>query len=243
MSLMDFVVSPTVCGRNVTDFWGCDAHETQIRCPNEVDGDTRIWRTRRGLNLSSIKLPRPWSPWESSPSRKIPMVEPGIEPRNLVISSQKLWPLDHEAGQFSKTRKKSHIEFGKTSFKAAVNNPKYKHARVCVCINIYGSLFCAQEASCSVALWSCRTSLWMVTRDQVQVLLLDASWRCISIPQLDVILWGTHNLRNTETLHCIFVTKVKWTQYKTNITVFYLQIMFLSSSFRWLGLVNIQSTR
>jgi hypothetical protein len=32
------------------------------------------------LNLSSAKLPRPWSPWESSPSRKKPMVEPGIEP-------------------------------------------------------------------------------------------------------------------------------------------------------------------
>ena len=29
------------------------------------------------------------------PTRKIPMVEPGIE---LVISSQKLWPLDYEAG-------------------------------------------------------------------------------------------------------------------------------------------------
>ena len=32
------------------------------------------------LNLKSTNLPRPWSPWESSPTRKIPMVEPGIEP-------------------------------------------------------------------------------------------------------------------------------------------------------------------
>jgi hypothetical protein len=32
------------------------------------------------LNLSATKLPRPWSPWESSPSRKNPLVEPGIEP-------------------------------------------------------------------------------------------------------------------------------------------------------------------
>jgi len=32
------------------------------------------------LNLNSTNLPRPWSPRESSPSGKIPTVEPGIEP-------------------------------------------------------------------------------------------------------------------------------------------------------------------
>ena len=37
------------------------------------------------LNLISTNLPRPWSPREST--------------RDLMISSQKLWPLDHEAGQ------------------------------------------------------------------------------------------------------------------------------------------------
>jgi hypothetical protein len=39
---------------------------------NEVPGGA--------LNLSATKLPSPWSPWESSPTRKIPTVEPGIEP-------------------------------------------------------------------------------------------------------------------------------------------------------------------
>jgi hypothetical protein len=38
-SLMDFVVSPPGCGRSVTDFGGWDAHEAQLRCPDEVDGD------------------------------------------------------------------------------------------------------------------------------------------------------------------------------------------------------------
>jgi hypothetical protein len=47
MSLMEFVVSPAVCGRSVTYFWGWDAHETQLRCPDEVDGDT--WSTRMDL--------------------------------------------------------------------------------------------------------------------------------------------------------------------------------------------------
>jgi hypothetical protein len=78
MSLMDFVVSPPGCGRSVTDFWGWDAHKAQLRCPDEVDSDTWIWSTSRGLNLSSTKLPRPWSPWESSPSRKNPHGRTGI---------------------------------------------------------------------------------------------------------------------------------------------------------------------
>jgi hypothetical protein len=39
MSLMDFVVSPPGCGLSVTDFYVWDAHEAQLRCPDEVDGD------------------------------------------------------------------------------------------------------------------------------------------------------------------------------------------------------------
>jgi hypothetical protein len=48
MSLMDFVVSPPGCGRSVTDFWGWDAREARLRCPDEVGGD--IWSARKGLN-------------------------------------------------------------------------------------------------------------------------------------------------------------------------------------------------
>jgi hypothetical protein len=50
------------------------------------------------LNLSSTKLPRPWSPWESSPSRKNPHGRTENRTRYLFFNSQKLWPLDHEAG-------------------------------------------------------------------------------------------------------------------------------------------------
>jgi hypothetical protein len=94
----DLVVSPTGCGRSVTDFWDWDAHEARLRCPDEVSGDTWIWSTRRGLNLSSTELPRPWSPWESSISRKNLHCRAGNLTRDLMISSPKLWPLDHEAG-------------------------------------------------------------------------------------------------------------------------------------------------
>jgi hypothetical protein len=93
------VVSPPGCGRSVTDFWGWDAHEAQLRCPDEVDGDTWIWSTRRGVNLSSTKLPRPWSQWESSLSRKNPHDRAVNRTRDLMISSQKLWPLDHEVSR------------------------------------------------------------------------------------------------------------------------------------------------
>ena len=36
MSFVDFVVLPPGHGRSVTDFWGWDAHETQLRCPDGV---------------------------------------------------------------------------------------------------------------------------------------------------------------------------------------------------------------
>jgi hypothetical protein len=105
MSLRDFVVSPPGCDRSVTDFWGWDAHEARLRCPGEVDGDIWIWsgwwymdmkwmviygyEVPGGvLNLRSTKLPRPWSPWEYSPSRKNPHGWTGNRTRDLIISSQ-----------------------------------------------------------------------------------------------------------------------------------------------------------
>ena len=99
MSFVDFVVLPPGHGRSVTNFWGWDAPEAQLRCP---DG---VWVVIEedvvpggALNLDSTNLPRPWSPRVSSPYRKIPTVEPGIEPGTswLVVRD---WPLDHEAGR------------------------------------------------------------------------------------------------------------------------------------------------
>jgi hypothetical protein len=99
MSLMDFVDSPPDCDRSVTDFWGWDAHEAQLRCPDEVDGDIWIWSSRRGLNLSSTNYPDYGHHWNLPPSRKNPRGRTENRTRDLTISNQKLWPLDHEAGQ------------------------------------------------------------------------------------------------------------------------------------------------
>ena len=94
MSFVDFVVLPPGHGSSVTDFWGWDAHEAQLRCP---DG---VWVVTEGdevpggaLNLNSTYLLRHWSLRESSPSRKIPTVEPGIEPGTswLVVRDTDHW--------------------------------------------------------------------------------------------------------------------------------------------------------
>jgi hypothetical protein len=91
MSLMDFVDSPPGCGRSVTDFWGLDAHEAKLRFPDEVNGD--IWSTRRGLN--------PKFYWTGIfPFKENPYGRNGNRTRNLMNSGQKLWTLDHEAGQY-----------------------------------------------------------------------------------------------------------------------------------------------
>ena len=36
MSFVDLVVLPPGHGRSVTDFWGWDTHEAQLRCPDGV---------------------------------------------------------------------------------------------------------------------------------------------------------------------------------------------------------------
>jgi hypothetical protein len=54
------------------------------------------------LNISYTELPRPWSAWESSSSRKNPHGRTGNRTRDLIISSQKLWQLDHVAGRAHK---------------------------------------------------------------------------------------------------------------------------------------------
>ena len=37
--LMNFRGFPPGCGNSVADFWGWDAHEARLRCPDDVSGD------------------------------------------------------------------------------------------------------------------------------------------------------------------------------------------------------------
>ena len=49
MSFTDFVVFPPGHGRSVTDFWGWDAHEARLPCPDDVSGDIGGCSARRAL--------------------------------------------------------------------------------------------------------------------------------------------------------------------------------------------------
>jgi hypothetical protein len=60
----------------------------------QPDSLARLVRVWAPLDPSSTNLPRPWSPCESSPSTKNPHSRTGNRTRDLMISSQKLWPLD-----------------------------------------------------------------------------------------------------------------------------------------------------
>jgi hypothetical protein len=55
------------------------------------------WNTRRGLKPKFYKLPRPWSLWGSSPARENSQGRTWNRTRDLMVSSQKLWPPSHEA--------------------------------------------------------------------------------------------------------------------------------------------------
>ena len=104
MSFVDFVVLPPGHGRSVTDFRGWDVHEAQLRCPDDVWVVIEEDVVPGGaLNLNSTNLFRPWSPWESSPSRENSRGRAENRTLDLMISSQRLWPLDHEAGLKTKT--------------------------------------------------------------------------------------------------------------------------------------------
>ena len=79
--LMNFVVFPPGCGYSVADFLCWDAHEAQLRCPNEVSGDmcedeVPGW----ALKSQPTNYPDHGHHGDFPLPGKMPMVEPGIEP-------------------------------------------------------------------------------------------------------------------------------------------------------------------
>ena len=54
--LMNFRGFPPGCGDSVADFWGWDAHEARLRCPDDVSGDTMhhcsSWRKKDQLAVT-----------------------------------------------------------------------------------------------------------------------------------------------------------------------------------------------
>ena len=110
--LVDFVVFPPGHGRSVTDFSGWDTHEAQLRCPHDVSGDIGGCNARRALK------PKFYWPTQTMvtagilPCRENSHGTTGNRTRDLMISGQRFWPLDHEAGQLdSKSCEKMQIKY------------------------------------------------------------------------------------------------------------------------------------
>ena len=78
---MNFRGFPPGCGDSVADFWGWDAHEARLRCPDDMSGDMYEGGIPGGaLNLNVLTNQTMVTTGNFSLQGKIPMLEPGIEP-------------------------------------------------------------------------------------------------------------------------------------------------------------------
>ena len=89
----------SVAWQQLTDFWGWDAHEVQLRCPYDVSGDIRGGSARRGLKPKFYQSTQTMVTAGILPVRENSNRSTGNRNRDLMISSPRLWPLDHKAGQ------------------------------------------------------------------------------------------------------------------------------------------------
>ena len=96
--LEDFLVLPPGHGSSVTDFWGWDAHEAQLHCPDNVSGDIGGWSARRALKLKFYLPTQTMVTVGILPFRENSHGRAGNRNQDFMISSQRLWPLDHEVG-------------------------------------------------------------------------------------------------------------------------------------------------
>ena len=78
---MNFRGFPPGCGDSVADFWGWDAHEARLHCPDDVSGDMQEDEIPGGaLSLNLLTTQTMVTTGNLSLQGKFPMVEPGIEP-------------------------------------------------------------------------------------------------------------------------------------------------------------------
>jgi len=114
--LVDFVVLPPGHGRSVTDFWVWDAHEAHLRCPDIVSGDIGGCSARRALKPKFYQPTQTMDTTGIHPFRENSHSRAGNRTRDLMISSRRLWTLDHEAGYTQKFNITLRTELKQTSF-------------------------------------------------------------------------------------------------------------------------------
>ena len=94
--IVDFVVLPPGHGRSVTDCWGWDGNDAQLRCPDDVSGDIGGCSARSALKPKFYKPTQTMVTAGILPFRENSHRRAGNLTRDLMISSQRLWPLDYE---------------------------------------------------------------------------------------------------------------------------------------------------
>ena len=95
--LVDFMVLPPGHGSSVTNFRDWDAHEAQLRCPDDVSGDIGGCSARRAPKPKFYKPTQTMVVAVILPFRENSHGRAGNRTRYLMYSSQRLRPLDHEA--------------------------------------------------------------------------------------------------------------------------------------------------
>ena len=96
---VDFLVLPPGHGRSVTYFWGWDALEAQLRCRDNVSGDIGGRSARRTLKPKFYQPTQTMVTAGILPFRENSHGRAGNRTRDLMVTSQRLWPLDREAGR------------------------------------------------------------------------------------------------------------------------------------------------
>jgi hypothetical protein len=107
-----------------------------------------IYEVPGGALTCSTKLPSSWSPWESSPSRKNPHGRAGNRTQDLIISSQKLGPLDHEAApqhEYDSSEKRVLLKkINGTSSRVHLQNNSFKQSTTEHCMTVPSSFLFTQ---------------------------------------------------------------------------------------------------
>jgi len=99
--LVDFVVLPPGHGRSVTDIWGWDAHKARLSCPDDMSGGIGVCNARRALKLKLYQPPQTMVNATLFPFRENSHGRTRYRSRDLIISRQRLCPLEHEAGHMA----------------------------------------------------------------------------------------------------------------------------------------------
>ena len=95
--LMNFRGLPPGCGDSVADFWGWDAREARLRCPDDVSGDMQEDEIPGGAWSLNLLTTQTMVTTGIFPCKENSHGRTGNRTLDLTVSSQRPWPLDHEA--------------------------------------------------------------------------------------------------------------------------------------------------